>query len=155
MAQHEIEDTAGPAGPPRSHYKPVPVRRRRRAARQAAPAWRAPAPRRRRPDVPPQARAGRNGGSSPRAHPIHAADDPRRLAARRRGARLSDFLTAIGPGALVTLAAIAASVAAVLILFVGFCVVFNLPKLRSSGRDSMVVRSLDEMSGTRQDYLPV
>jgi len=67
---------------------------------------------------------------------------------------LSDFLTAIGPGALVTLAAIAASVAAVLILFVGFCVVFNLPKLRSSGRDSMVVRSLDEMSGTRQDYLP-
>ena len=43
---------------------------------------------------------------------------------------MSDFLTAIGPGALVTLAAIAASVAAVLILFVGFCVVFNLPKLR-------------------------
>lgn len=67
---------------------------------------------------------------------------------------MNGFLTAIAPGALGTLAAIGASLVAVLVLFVGFCVVFNLPKLRQSGRDSMVVRSLDEMSGTPQVYLP-
>ena len=67
---------------------------------------------------------------------------------------MSGFFAAIAPGALGTLAAMAASVAAVLVLFVGFCVIFNFPKLRPSGKRFMVVRSLDEMSGTPQIYLP-
>lgn len=45
------------------------------------------------------------------------------------------------------------SSALLLALFVGFCILFNLPKLRSSGRHSRVVRSLDEALGHQQSYL--
>jgi hypothetical protein len=41
-----------------------------------------------------------------------------------------------------------------LVIFVGFIIIFNLPKLRSSGRHSRVVRGLDEALGTPQTYLP-
>jgi hypothetical protein len=47
-----------------------------------------------------------------------------------------------------------AAVVAVLALLIGFIVVFTLPKLRRSGRASLVVKSLDERLGTRQKYFP-
>jgi hypothetical protein len=57
--------------------------------------------------------------------------------------------------ALGTLQGLLVSTAVLLALFVGFCVLFNLPKLRRSGRHSRVVRSLDEaLSDTPQQYLP-
>ena len=56
-------------------------------------------------------------------------------------------------GALGTLQGLVLSSAVLLILFVGFCIVFNLPKLRKSGRHSRVVRSLDEALGRQQSYL--
>jgi hypothetical protein len=55
--------------------------------------------------------------------------------------------------ALGTLQGLVVSTAAVLVLFVGFCVLFNLFKLRSSGRRSRIVRSLDEALGEPQKYL--
>jgi hypothetical protein len=55
--------------------------------------------------------------------------------------------------ALGTLQGLVLSSAVLLILFVGFCIVFNLPKLRKSGRHSRVVRSLDEALGRQQSYL--
>ena len=57
------------------------------------------------------------------------------------------------PGAVGTLQALLASVVVLLVLFIGFCVVFNLPKLRPSGRHSRVVRSLDEAIGRPESYL--
>lgn len=60
---------------------------------------------------------------------------------------------ALVPGTLGTLLGLALSTAAILALFVGFCVLFNLPKLRASGRHSRVVRSLDEAVGTGVPYL--
>lgn len=60
----------------------------------------------------------------------------------------------ITPAALGTLQVLVVSALAVLILFVGFCVLFNLPKLRASGPHSRVVRSLDEVVGTAEPYLP-
>ncbi len=57
-------------------------------------------------------------------------------------------------GALRTLEALAVSTAALLALFIGFCLLFNLSKLRPSGRHSKVVRGLDELLGTPQRYLP-
>lgn len=59
----------------------------------------------------------------------------------------------ITPAALGTLQVLVVSALAVLILFVGFCVLFNLPKLRASGPHSRVVRSLDEVVGTAEPYL--
>jgi hypothetical protein len=56
-------------------------------------------------------------------------------------------------GALGTLQGLVLSSAVLLILFVGFCILFNLPKLRKSGRHSRVVRSLDEALGGQQSYL--
>ena len=57
--------------------------------------------------------------------------------------------------ALGTLQGLLVSTVVLLALFVGFCVLFNLPKLRSSGRHSRTVRSLDEaLSDTPQQYLP-
>jgi hypothetical protein len=57
--------------------------------------------------------------------------------------------------ALGTLQGLLVSTAVLLALFVGFCVLFNLPKLRRSGRHSRIVRSLDEaLSDTPQHYLP-
>ena len=57
--------------------------------------------------------------------------------------------------ALGTLQGLLVSTGVLLALFVGFCVLFNLPKLRASGRHSRVVRSLDEaLSDAPQQYLP-
>ena len=53
-----------------------------------------------------------------------------------------------------TLQGLLVSTAVLLALFVGFCVLFNLPKLRPSGRGSRVVRSLDEAVGEPQRYFP-
>ena len=53
-------------------------------------------------------------------------------------------------GALVGLGA---STVFVLVLLVGFCVVFGLPKLRMNGKNARVVRSLDEMMGGRTVFL--
>jgi hypothetical protein len=66
---------------------------------------------------------------------------------------VSEFLKAIAPGALGTLQGLLVSTGVLLLLFVGFCVLFNLPKLRPSGRHSRVVRGLDEAIGVRQTYL--
>jgi hypothetical protein len=42
-----------------------------------------------------------------------------------------------------------------LVLFIGFCVLLGLPKLRPGGRKSRVVRSLDEVIGGQPtEYLP-
>ena len=67
---------------------------------------------------------------------------------------MREFLTDIAPGALGTLQGVALSTAAVLILFIGFCVLLNFPKLRPSGRHTRVVRGLDELVGERQTFLP-
>jgi len=64
------------------------------------------------------------------------------------------FLASILPGALGTLQGLLVSTLSLLALFVGFCLLFNLPKLRPSGRHSRVVRGLDEMVGLPQTYLP-
>ena len=57
--------------------------------------------------------------------------------------------------ALGTLQGLLVSTVVLLALFIGFCVLFNLPKLRASGRHSRIVRSLDEaVSDTPQQYLP-
>lgn len=40
-----------------------------------------------------------------------------------------------------------------LTIFLGFCVVFTLHKLRRAGSRSRVVRGLDEAAGIRQVYL--
>jgi hypothetical protein len=47
------------------------------------------------------------------------------------------------------------STAFLLALFIGFCVVFGFPKLRRGGRQSRIVRSLDEVVGGQPtQYLP-
>jgi hypothetical protein len=47
------------------------------------------------------------------------------------------------------------STAFLLVLFIGFCVVLGLPKLRPWSRKSLVVRSLDEVVGGRpMAFLP-
>lgn len=56
-------------------------------------------------------------------------------------------------GALGTVVSLTLSSLVLLALFIGFCVLFNLPKLRRAGRDSLVFRSLDEAMGRRQEYL--
>lgn len=42
----------------------------------------------------------------------------------------------------------------VLALFIGFCVLFNLRKLKPRGPTSLVVRNLDERLGAAPRYLP-
>ena len=42
----------------------------------------------------------------------------------------------------------------VLALFVGFCVLFNLRKLKPRGRHARVIRSLDERLGAAPRYIP-
>lgn len=56
-------------------------------------------------------------------------------------------------GLLGALEGLLVSSGALLLLFVGFCLLFNLPKLRPSGRHSKVVRGLDELIGIPQTYL--
>jgi hypothetical protein len=67
---------------------------------------------------------------------------------------VSDFLASIAPGAFGTLQGLLVSTGVLLLIFVGFSVLFNLPKLRPSGRHSRIVRSLDEALGGRETYLP-
>lgn len=54
------------------------------------------------------------------------------------------------------LIAITVSSVFLLVVFIGFCVVFGMPKLRATGKASRVHRSLDEMVGQDQyaRYLP-
>ena len=63
-------------------------------------------------------------------------------------------MESITPAALGTLQVLIVSSLVVLALFAGFCVLFNLPKLRRSGPHSKVVRSLDEAIGAAEAYLP-
>lgn len=60
----------------------------------------------------------------------------------------------MGPGALAVLQGLLVSTVSLLVLFVGFCLIFSIPKLRPSGRHSRVVRGLDELLGVPQIYLP-
>lgn len=66
---------------------------------------------------------------------------------------MRDFLVSILPGALGTAQGLVVSTVSLLLLFIGFCVLFNLPKLRSRGRRSSVARGLDELVGVPQRYL--
>lgn len=54
------------------------------------------------------------------------------------------------------LSGLLASTIFLLALFIGFCVVFGFPKLRSTGKGSMVHKSLDELVGEDRyaRYLP-
>jgi hypothetical protein len=56
-------------------------------------------------------------------------------------------------GAIGTLEGFIVSTVSLLVLFIGFCLLFNIPKLRPSGRHSKVVRGLDELVGIPQRYL--
>jgi hypothetical protein len=47
-----------------------------------------------------------------------------------------------------------ASTLFLLALFIGFCVLLGLPKLRRASRKSLVIRSLDEVGGQPIAYLP-
>lgn len=67
---------------------------------------------------------------------------------------MTDFLASIAPGALGTLQGLLVSTGVLLLIFIGFSILFNLPKLRPSGRHSRVVRGLDEALGIPQTYLP-
>jgi hypothetical protein len=58
------------------------------------------------------------------------------------------------PAVLGTLQGILVSSLVLLALFVGFCVLFNLPKLRPSGRHSRIVRGLTELTGGTEVFLP-
>jgi threonine/homoserine/homoserine lactone efflux protein len=59
----------------------------------------------------------------------------------------------MGQGVLAVLQALLVVTVSLLVLFVGFCLIFNLPKLRRSGRQSRVVRGLDELLGVPEVYL--
>lgn len=65
-----------------------------------------------------------------------------------------DEIRSLLPAAFGTLQGLIVSTVVLLALFVGFCVLLNLPKLRPSGRHSRTVRSLDEALGRPQQYLP-
>ena len=64
-----------------------------------------------------------------------------------------DAIQELLPGALGTLQGLLVSTVVLLALFIGFCIIFNLPKLRPSGRHSRVVRNLDEALGRQTTYL--
>lgn len=49
---------------------------------------------------------------------------------------------------------VATAVAFLLALFIGFCVLLNLPKLRPTSRTSLVIKSLEERVGEPIRYLP-
>ena len=49
---------------------------------------------------------------------------------------------------------LASAVVFLLALFIGFCVIVNLPKLRPTSRKSMVIKSLEERVGEPIRYLP-
>ena len=60
----------------------------------------------------------------------------------------------LAPGLIGTLTGLGVSTLFVLALFIGFCVLLALPKLRRSGRHTRVVRGLDELVGVEQTFLP-
>jgi len=55
--------------------------------------------------------------------------------------------------ALAALQGLTVSTISLLAIFVGFCLIFTLPKLRRPGPRSRVIRGLDEAGGIRQIYL--
>jgi len=55
--------------------------------------------------------------------------------------------------ALGVLQGLTVSTLTLLALFLGFCLLFTLPKLRRAGPRSRVIRGLDEAVGIRQVYL--
>jgi hypothetical protein len=58
------------------------------------------------------------------------------------------------PGALGAVQGLLISTTVLLVVFIGFCTLFGLSKLRHPRRGSRVIRSLDEALGTPQQYLP-
>ena len=52
-----------------------------------------------------------------------------------------------------TVEGLVVSTVSLLVLFIGFVLLFNLPKLRAPGRRSKVVRSLDDLVGPGRAYL--
>ena len=52
-----------------------------------------------------------------------------------------------------TLEGLVVSTVSLLVLFIGFVLLFNLPKLRTGGRHSRAVRSLDDLVGRTQPFL--
>lgn len=67
---------------------------------------------------------------------------------------MSPDLQQLGALGIGLLEGIAIAVAFLLALFIGFCVILNIPKLRPTGRKSMVIKSLDERVGEPIHYLP-
>jgi hypothetical protein len=63
-------------------------------------------------------------------------------------------MTGATAAALGTLQGLVVAVIAIAGLFLGFCLLFNLIKFRASGRQSGIVRGLDEIVGVRQTFLP-
>ena len=63
-------------------------------------------------------------------------------------------MSSIWPAAFGTLTGLAASTVFLLALFIGFCVLFNLPKLKPRGKRALVVRDLGERLGVHPEYLP-
>jgi len=55
--------------------------------------------------------------------------------------------------ALAALQGLTVSTICLVAIFVGFCLIFTLPKLRRAGPRSRVIRGLDEAAGIRQIYL--
>jgi hypothetical protein len=53
-----------------------------------------------------------------------------------------------------TIASLLVTSVFVLALFIGFCILFNLPKLKPRGPKARVVRNLDERLGDPPEYLP-
>jgi hypothetical protein len=62
-------------------------------------------------------------------------------------------MSAIWSAAFGTLEGLAVSTLFLLALFIGFCVLFNFPKLKPRGKGALVVRDLGERLGTRPEYL--
>lgn len=61
---------------------------------------------------------------------------------------------AISAGAFQTLVGLGVSTVFLLVLFIGFLVIFGLTKFRKTGRNTLVVRNLvDRMDGGRLKYL--
>jgi hypothetical protein len=62
-------------------------------------------------------------------------------------------MSGIWSAAFGTLAGLGVSTVFLLALFIGFCVLFNLPKLKPRGKGARVVRDLGEQLGGRPEYL--
>jgi hypothetical protein len=62
-------------------------------------------------------------------------------------------MSGIWSAAFGTLAGLGASTAFLLALIIGFCVLFNFPKLKPRGKRALVVRDLGERLGADPEYL--